>query len=350
MNPEEWLLHEKNEGKTGDPGNSTKRYWEHGTDSHFTSLIDPRQLNSDYYETVFRFKKQKRAGAGTAYMLGGYQKFRRTLSNARCCQDIVIEDFPVYAIEREKCTQLCLDVLTNATKQDGEWKGDTKTASAIRKQGWRQGLQGLFGRILWYELLEQVQIQGDVGGLTRDSIFPTNFLGDPAVKNEFLEAGRTEEQVAKVMRAVGSFMEEVSQRLQLMRNQTNLKSDGLLNKIDVKPKDALINPNGSATVMYSLTCCAVTLNISHEHLTKLLRLYRLHTDKDATLADDTFVSCLQLLFLFLSLSKSFDLWVFISCVVSFVLYNAMKHSLAHQKVIKWPFQTQVFNFCVIEWA
>lgn len=264
-----------------------RSYWQLENNPLLTSWISPEQLDMEYYDHLLRQKRSNPSSSSSGYRLGGYQQHRRTLANIVSTIPIIIEDFPVYALLREKLLQQCLDLLAVETEKLGgnRWDGTTKTAKAIRQQGMRKGLQGLFGRIVWYELLEEVHEKGDVGGLERDSIFPLRFKGDPAVVKEFIEGGRSIAQTEEIMRTVGRFMEESCRHLLYERNRTDMKMSNYLNS--VRLEEERVNRD---LVMKRLICEGGKVEISNDHFLKLLRLYKLHTDSSVTPNDPVFVS------------------------------------------------------------
>ncbi len=287
--PSLWIKFGESTLSTG--SNAQRGNWELSNDSSKTTWINPQQLDMDYYNHL---QKRHRISSSTiglrrsAYHLGGYEAHRRTAGNLSTIQPVLIEDFPLYALKREELLQRCLDILAIETERNGgpSWEGNTKTAKAIRNKkdgGLRKGLQGLFGRIVWYELLDEVEEQGDVGGLDRDSIFPKRFKGDEAVFKEFLEGGRTEQQTRNIMNAIKMHMESACQELLHERRRTDMKMNAMANVVHMVNSPQ--NPK-----MKKLICGGKELEISHEHFLKLLRLYRLHTDNAATENDAVFVS------------------------------------------------------------
>jgi hypothetical protein len=266
-----------------------RTYWQSNEDPTLTTWISSQQLDLEYYLHLQKKHRIPITSPGqrkTKYFLGGYTEQRRTIANVFALRPIVIEDFPSHARLRERLIQQCLTILEEQTKANGGdmWQGDTKTAKAIRKEGMRKGLQGIFGRIVWFELLEEVHHRGDVGSLERDSIFPLKFQGDPAVIKEFLEGGRTVEQTQQIMRAVGDFMENACRQLCAERNRTDMKMSASLNAVRLEDTQVGSLP------FKRLSCDGGSLEISSEHFQKMLRLYRLHTDTTADSFDPVFVS------------------------------------------------------------
>jgi hypothetical protein len=194
-----------------------------------------------------------------------------------------IEDHPLIAIERDKILEQAYKALLAENAKYGPIQGDSKTAISCRNDGERIGLQGIFARIIWYELLQQVLTKGDVGKvIDMDGIIPVTFEGDPAVINEFLDFGRTLKEAQAVIQAVGNIFHAA-------------------NKIFISMKRSLLSSTGICQIrlqhnpqndVYTLSYQGATYEIGQKHLSKLLRLYRLHTDKNAVLNDSLFVSCI----------------------------------------------------------
>ncbi|RYH05173.1 hypothetical protein EON65_45445 [archaeon] len=90
---------------------------------------------------------------------------------------IALEDHPFLANYRDSLLERALSLLATEMEKDGPLIGDSKTAQSCAMDGFLVGLQGLFARIVWYELLRQIQEEGDVGVITLDSILPASFEG-----------------------------------------------------------------------------------------------------------------------------------------------------------------------------
>lgn len=223
---------------------------------------------------------------------------RRVLSKIERTPVWVLEDHPDLALEREKLLDKCLDFLVEANQKFGQMTDDSKTAKACQKNGMKVGLQGLYARIIWYELLNQVTKLGDVGtNPNRDSIFPIEFAGDHAVIKELISAGRSQEASNSIIyEVVGKRLVKCAERLIEMRK--TLPPTPVSIRLSIERKD-----NGKKdtdpVVLYRLSYNGVLLEISYEHMKKLLRLYRLHTDSDASVEDPIFVSPLICSLLFL---------------------------------------------------
>lgn len=112
------------------------------------------------------------------------------------------EDSPFVAIERLRLWEQNLTDFAEDNSRFGKMIGRSKTAKACAEQGMRIGMQGLFARILWSQLLEQVAKHGDVGVVAslkqqkvskeRDAIFPiAEPQRDLAVEKELVEMGRS---------------------------------------------------------------------------------------------------------------------------------------------------------------
>jgi hypothetical protein len=219
----------------------------------------------------------------------------------------IYEDSPIVANQRDRYAEECLNVLTNENLKYGEMKGSTKTAKSCRKDGMKIGMYGIYARVIWSQLLNQVVTVGDVGSNVRDSIFPTSILHDAAVEKEFIDGGRTLAQAQDILNKLGNSL--VTASLNLVRLQTeqrdNLDSIRIALTIEssahnnTSNKRKLTTDNSSAPTItaidknevYCLSFEEVTHSISGMHFAKLLALYRLHTSQDAAVSDPVFVSC-----------------------------------------------------------
>lgn len=254
-------------------GKSNVYWWNAKTNR--SSWIDPEKLSLDYYQkrhaqdeckyVVFKPRKLRIAGNGVS-----------------------MEDHPTLAVRRQELLELCFTVLVEENEKYGKMRGNTKTAKSCEKDGMRIGMQGIFARIVWFELLNEAQTIGEVGSHNRDSIFPTVFVGDAAVNKEFLDAGRTEEQTKDLMTKVGRAMMAASEELIRMRKELHAQPSTPLSTVIEYSKH--IDNSKHRTAYYDLSYQGTIRSIGEEHLQKLLRLYQIHTNPLATLDDRTFVS------------------------------------------------------------
>lgn len=246
----EWVWAFSNEHK--------QRYWYH-TKSHECSWINPHQLA----------RKRLRDSSDSNHY------------RAVAVSDIH-EDHPKLSIEREKLLGDALDILASENTKFGEMQGETKTAKSCRKDGMKIGMQGVFARIVWFELLQQIATLGDVGTMATDSVFPNVFLGDPAVLKEFVDGGRSEDEGRAIMNAVGNSLTQSAKKLLLMKQEMIARP--IITKVAITAKEI------NRKTIYSLDYMGVQYTISAMHLSKLLRLYSLHTDEFAHINDSLFVS------------------------------------------------------------
>ena len=216
----------------------------------------------------------------------------------------VTEDFPSLAIERERLREECHAVLVRENAKYGIMQGKSKTAIACRSEGDAAGLQGLFARIMWHQLLCEIERSGDVGcSMQRDGIFPTTTVPDEAVTKELVDAGRSPTEAAQVLTTVLISMQRACSRLAEMRktahaiDQDVILSSGSMGDSNVHEastdgKVSRAHQNRqtrSRPQLYSLQYGSKAFSISHVHLQKLLHLYQIHTDPTASLETASFL-------------------------------------------------------------
>jgi len=264
-----------------EPESGDVTYW-YNSKTHSSSWINPEKLSREYY-------KKRRENESNHYLV--------SLPRKKAGKPRTLEDYPLLAIKREELLQKCFDILVEENNKYGEWRGNTKTAKSCREDGMRVGMQGIFARIMWYELLEQAHQCGEVGANGRDSILPTVFKGDPAVKKEFLDAGRNETITENIMNAVGRAMMEASRELLQLRHTITTIPPTITqhnHTIRCQKKLERINNNSNnnfhQVTFYELHFQQSMHAISEAHLQKLLHLYQLHTNPLATVQDSIFVS------------------------------------------------------------
>lgn len=256
------------------------RYW-YNMETKTSTWINP------YFLLASKKRGHEKDGLhpdGKKYRSGGYYE--------------AIEDHPSLSIERDRLLGEILDLLAKENSRYGEMAGETKTAKSCRKDGMKVGMQGIFARIIWFELLNQIQTIGDVGTMITDSIFPNVFQGDPAVLKEFIDGGRTEEESRLIMRKVGDSLVQAAKKLLDMKR--SFWSRQVVAKVTLRqspatqpqpPQQSSFHHSQSvAQEICRLDYQGVTYSISSIHLNKLLRLYQLHTDRHAHLQDSLFVS------------------------------------------------------------
>jgi hypothetical protein len=178
-----------------------------------------------------------------------------------------MEDFPSLAIHRDRLFHQGLDWLVAETIQHGgsEWQGDSKTAKSIRADGWRQGLQGIFARLLWFALLHP---SGS------DPVFPTHFPIDEAIVREFLEGGRSRDQTMTILESVQKKMESFSLEMSSLEKKEDFLS-------------LLSSPSHRGWKLIQFQDKQVT--ISSTHFLKLLHLYQRYTNPAVLETDPIFV-------------------------------------------------------------
>lgn len=198
---------------------------------------------------------------------------------------LIQEDYPILALEREKLRKDCHNLLVTINEKYGKMLGSSKTARSCNKDGMDAGMQGIFARIMWHQLLHQIYIHGDVGSsLSRDGIFPQTTVSDEAVTKEFIDAGRSTEQTYQIMTNVLEAMKKSCSTLAELRRKaisTDFKRDIIVRVEDLG--------SGDQRVFYNLSYESTVFQISEQHILKLLRLYKLHTDVNSTIQDPIFL-------------------------------------------------------------
>jgi hypothetical protein len=240
--------------------------------------------NNDYGDSESNKKKSKIESSSNSF---------NTTSNHLLFNEIAI-DFPFLSIERERLRELCH---TSFVKEMSKYviQGSSKTARACSKDGMKIGLQGLFGRILWTQLLNQVMKLGDVDSILRDSVFPRSFIRDEAVEIELMEFGRTREQINEIMEVLATNLISAGDTAIKIRNNASTYSDSFViicNDSNSSSKQLITSATVNCDNIYKLSFKHINHFISGAHLLKLLRLYRLHTDSSIDIDDKNFVSFL----------------------------------------------------------
>lgn len=208
------------------------------------------------------------------------------------------EDHPLIALERDKYNQICLDKLVELNSAYGPMKGNSKTSRACLKDGMRIGLQGLYSRIIWTQLLEQLRHFGELGtsSVLRDPLFPKQVFADPDVEAELIEAGRKKEEAAHIASSMALTLTSTS--IHLLAFAASIRADHSrddsaisLAYSDGRPVvlkanlESDFNPSNMLRISFS----SKLYLIRGDHFNKLLTLYRLHTSPSCAPLDPTFV-------------------------------------------------------------
>jgi len=199
---------------------------------------------------------------------------------------VLREDSLLMSVERARLLNSCFELFVAENAKFGEMQGNSKTAKACKKDGMKVGLQGMFGRIVWTQLLRHVQTNGDIGSdPTSDSVFVPAPVTDEAVTQELHEAGRSPEQAQRVMSTVYAKLREACATLVQAQSSS---SSGSTSAVSLQGK---LQPDGQlqGEVMYRLSFGSTAYAISGKHLQKLLRLYSLHTQPGCAVADQVFL-------------------------------------------------------------
>ena len=204
------------------------------------------------------------------------------------------DDFPSLSLERARLLAECYDVFVAENSKYGEMGGASKTAKACKKDGMRVGMQGIFGRVVWTQLLKHVQAHGDIGtDASSDAVFVPSPVVDEAVLQELVEAGRSPQQAQGVMQALYARLRAACKALVHARTAAAAAAQegaqgqerdavSLQGKLQT---DGQIYPE----VTYRMACGGTSHTISGTHLQKLLRLYRTHTLRGCPPTDPTFL-------------------------------------------------------------
>eukprot|EP01031_Cornospumella_fuschlensis_P033528 gene33528-40563_t len=222
-----------------------RQFW-FNIETKVSSWINPASL-------VVKKRKLDNDNTDSGYILGGHF--------------IALEDHPLLANYRDHLLEKALVILADELEKFGPLIGDSKTAVSCAKDGFLIGIQGLFARIVWYELLRQIQQQGDVGVMTLDSILPADFEGDAAVKKELVDMGRSEKQVDSIMSLVGTALTSGSRDVLNKRRELIFSNE--ITRVALVKKG----------IMYYLQYQKKEHVISETHFKKLLGFYQENTDK-----------------------------------------------------------------------
>jgi len=201
----------------------------------------------------------------------------------------VIEDHPSLALERERLREQCHHLLVDENAKYGTMRGSTKTAISCRKDGDAVGMQGVFARIMWHQLLCEIDTNGDIGSsMQRDGIFPMTTVDDEAVTKELIDAGRSVSDSNKIIQTVLDAMRKACKQLADMRRIAASNSSAVTLSTEASNIVEGVKTQ-QRQVFYSLRFGQKAFSVSAAHLEKLLRLYKIHTDKTATLENSLFL-------------------------------------------------------------
>lgn len=152
----------------------------------------------------------------------------------------------------------------------------------------REGLQGIYARIIWSAQLHFILTHGDIT-TSSDAIYPSSITtSDEAVLKELVDAGRTPSVATSIYNTITSAITDISRKLIQLAPDPNPN-------IAIAPITPTIVPTTTYTISYTsqlkLPSNATTsFAISGQHFAKLLRLYRLYTNAEALHSDKLFVS------------------------------------------------------------
>ena len=159
----------------------------------------------------------------------------------------------------------------------------------------RVGTQGIYARVLWTQLLQQIRWFRDIGFTKpRDPVFPTRVDYDEAVVKELQELGRASDEAKEIYESFATGLVDSSRRLvDLALSQSFSLEKQLISVVYVADGEELsesfADSKDSAHHILELRFGAHGLKLRGDYLLKLLRLYRLHTAKETTLLDQIFL-------------------------------------------------------------
>ena len=133
---------------------------------------------------------------------------------------------------------------------------------------------------MWDQLLRRAVAIGDVGipsNSHHDGVFVYDSVPDKNVEKELIDAGRTHSQAHGIISVVLVEMEKVARYLVSLRTSISDSVSIGLN-------------SSSGSDMYSISYQETVFTISKKHIQKILNLYKLHTDPEASLETPIFVS------------------------------------------------------------
>lgn len=162
----------------------------------------------------------------------------------------------------------------------------------------RVGMQGIYARILWTQLLQQVRRFRDIGYTQpRDPVFPCVVDDDEAVQKELEELlGRSTREAKEIYDAFASCLIQTSRHLIQLASSKRASEHRDASMISIvfaatgaDVPESFSTWEDSAEHMVDMRFGESTLNLRGDYLLKLLRLYRLHTARDTSLLDHTFL-------------------------------------------------------------
>jgi hypothetical protein len=199
-----------------------------------------------------------------------------------------IEDFPSLSLERERLRVHCHTILVLENAKFGPMHGNTKTAISCRRDGNFMGMQGIFARIMWHQLLCEIDSNGDIGSsIKRDGIFPMTTVADEDVHKELVDAGRSASNANKIIENVLGEMRKAC--LQLAEIRKIAASQEYVITLTKAASVIVEGVESNQKQFYNIQYKEKVFSISEAHLLKLLRLYQIHTDKSATIESNLFL-------------------------------------------------------------
>jgi hypothetical protein len=197
-------------------------------------------------------------------------------------------------------------------------EGNTKTSRACNTLGMKEGLKGIFARVMWTQLLYQAYLHGDVGSSIHrkaDSVFPYTIYNDVAVEKEFIDGGRSKQQTVSILKKLTDALLQANTTMCLLKTKINNSKQLQSNQIIVLECITLTNNTSKiygnsgdeltieSDFFYELSFECRKYVISGVHLLKLLMLYQLHTNANALVTDQIFVFFLFLFYILFFMFK-----------------------------------------------
>ena len=160
----------------------------------------------------------------------------------------------------------------------------------------RIGMQGIYARVLWTQLLQQVRHFRDVGFTRpRDPIFPSMVDDDEPVLKELEELGMSPIDAKQIYDSFASCLVKTSQhliQLAISNRSSSAVNDDSISIVFSSGEDvpeSFSTSSDSAEHMLELRFRNTVLRLRGDYLLKLSRLYRLHTSHDSLLLEQTFL-------------------------------------------------------------
>ena len=189
-----------------------------------------------------------------------------------------IINFPFFEIRRNLFLDICHQRFVTMNESFGPMQGTTKTATSCKEEGMKIGLQGMFARFLWNQLLEMAK-QTKFTAMYEFAFPSRYFERDLNVEKELVEAGRTSVQAQQLLVTLANGFADFNYIMNLIRSDfqvvptdiTELQLNGT-----ALPSDAIQNLNNNA--MYAVVFRCITgiykQDITGRHLAKLRDLYK----------------------------------------------------------------------------